>query len=214
MNKIIITYLLKIFHLFETKATIKVSLVVKGGTILEVLEATNIEELLTEIYEDTYDDVLKYVISKCRSGDNIANDIADLMQNIYLSFYKVLKSNRPIQEPKKYLITIARNEVFKHYGILKMAKSYIPVFSYANEEDFKSFQMEINKESDYSEKLLCDQIWEYLKHKDMLTFKIFVLYFNEDLKIKDISTSLNVSESTVKNRLYRTMKEINSKFEL
>ena len=63
-------------------------------------------------------------------------------------------------------------------------------------------------------KLLCDSIWKYLKDKDSLTLKIFILYFNKDLKIKDIANILKVNESTVKNRLYRTMKEINKEFNL
>ena len=69
-------------------------------------------------------------------------------------------------------------------------------------------------EHNYDEKLLCDAIWNYLKDKDSLTLKIFILYFNKDLKIKDISNILKVNESTVKNRLYRTMKEINKEFNL
>ena len=174
------------------------------------LEETNIEELLTQIYNATYEDVLRYVTSKCRNY----NDIGDLLQNIYLNFYRALKSRRDIKDPKKYLIRIARNEVYKHYGILKMAQNYIPVFSANDEENFNKFQEDLKVESNYDEGLLCKEIWKYLKQKDMLTFKIFLLYFRNDLKIKDIGRTLNISESTVKNRLYRTMNKINNKFNI
>ena len=136
------------------------------------LEETNIEELLTEIYNATYDDVLRYVTSKCRNY----NDIGDLLQNIYLNFYRALKGKRDIKDPRKYLIRIARNEIYKHYGILKIAHNYIPVFSANDEESFNRFQ--------------------------------------EDLKIKDVGRTLNISESTVKNRLYRTMNKINNEFNI
>ncbi|SFC32121.1 RNA polymerase sigma factor [Clostridium uliginosum] len=174
------------------------------------MEQNNIEEVLTDIYNITYDDVLRYVVSKCRSS----SDIADLMQNIYLNFYKALKNKREILEPKKYLIRIARNEIYKHYGILKMAQNYVPVFSSDDEMEFQRFECNLKIESDYESKLLCKEIWNYLEKKDLLTFKIFILYFKNDLKIKDIGKSLNISESTVKNRLYRTMNEMNNEFNI
>ena len=57
------------------------------------LEETNVEELMTQIYNATYEDVLRYVTSKCRNY----NDIGDLLQNIYLNFYRALKSKRDIK---------------------------------------------------------------------------------------------------------------------
>ncbi|WP_252215836.1 sigma-70 family RNA polymerase sigma factor [Clostridium sp. VAP41] len=174
------------------------------------MQETNIEKLITDIYNNTYDDVLRYVVSKCRSSD----DIADIMQNIYLNFYKALKNKREIKEYKKYLIRIARNEVYKHYGLLKMLQNHIPIFSLNDDKQFKNIQEDLNIEYNYEEEALCEEIWGYIKKKDILTFKIFVLYFQSDLKIKDISKSLNVSESTVKNRLYRTMNKINEEFEI
>ncbi|WP_160693222.1 hypothetical protein [Clostridium sp. C2-6-12] len=51
------------------------------------MQETNIEELLTKMYNSTYDDVLRYITSKCRNYD----DIEDLLQKIYLNFYRVLK---------------------------------------------------------------------------------------------------------------------------
>ena len=174
------------------------------------MEEINIEELLTKIYDATYEDVLRYVTSKCRNK----NDIGDLIQNIYLNFYRVLKSKRYIKEPKKYLIKIAKNELYRHYGALKMAQNHVPVFSVNDEEKFYNFEQELKFENNYDENLLCKEIWDYLKNQDLLTFKIFILYFKNDLKIKDVSKYLNINESTVKNRLYRTMDKINQKFNI
>ncbi|MBW6409051.1 sigma-70 family RNA polymerase sigma factor [Clostridium sp. YB-6] len=174
------------------------------------MQEMDMEKLIIDIYNNTYDDVLRYVVLKCRSS----NDIADIMQNIYLNFYKALKNKKEIKEPKKYLIRIARNEVYKHYGVLKMVQNHIPIFSVNDEKQFKNIQEDLNIESNYEEEALCKEIWSYIKKKDILTFKICVLYFQSDLKIKDISKSLNISESTVKNRLYRTMNKISEEFEI
>lgn len=48
----------------------------------------------------------------------------------------------------------------------------------------------------------------YLKNKDELTKKIFYLYYFMDKSIKEIADLFSVKESNVKNKLYRTLKEI------
>ncbi|MEG0295180.1 MAG: sigma-70 family RNA polymerase sigma factor [Clostridium sp.] len=170
---------------------------------------SKLENRLAEIYEETNKEVLRYVTTKCKSP----NDIDDLMQNIYFSFYKRLKKKGDMYEGNiKYLITIARHEVFKLYGILKMSQDLIPVFSKHNDDEYVSIENEIKTEDVSYNVVLCNEVWEYLKRQDILTFKVFVLYFNNDMKIKDISNELKVSESTVKNRLYRTIKEIRNNY--
>ena len=51
-------------------------------------------------------------------------------------------------------------------------------------------------------------VWEYLKKKKVIISKIFYLYYYEDYEIKEIAKVLNISESNVKNNLYRTLKEL------
>lgn len=80
------------------------------------LKKTN-EELLHDIYNETYDDILRYVISKC----NKIEDVQDIIQNTYFNFYKAIKS-KEIKDFRKYLFKIAKNEIFKTYGILALAK--------------------------------------------------------------------------------------------
>ena len=52
------------------------------------------------------------------------------------------------------------------------------------------------------------KVWKYLKQKDLITAKIFYLYFAVDLKITEISKDLELNESNIKNRIYRTLKEL------
>lgn len=169
---------------------------------------SELEFKLTEIYNETHKDVLKYVVSKCNNPD----DINDLVQNVYLNFCKRLRKNGHIDEPKKYLITIARNEIFKHYGFIKASREFIPLFSRGEGEDYSALEAEISTEDISYDSLLCDEVWEYVKKLDILTFKIFVLYFKYDMKLSDISKTLRVNESTVKSRLYRTIRDVRNKF--
>ena len=53
-----------------------------------------------------------------------------------------------------------------------------------------------------------EKIWNYLKTKRIIIQKIFYLYYELDLTIKDIKEELNVGESYIKNCLYRTLKEL------
>jgi len=174
------------------------------------LEGLELDELLTSIYNDTYNDVLRYVVIKCRSVD----DIPDLMQNVYLNFYKRLRKHGQINEPKKYLMKIAKHELFKYYGLLSLRKNLIPVFSQAEDENFSSLEAQLCEEEINDDVLLVKDLWQYIRSCDILTFKIFALYFNKGLKICEIAEELNVKESMVKNRLYRTIKEINKEFNL
>ena len=57
-----------------------------------------------------------------------------------------------------------------------------------------------------------DEIWNYLKSKSVIISKIFYLHYYLDLTIKEISLELKISESSVKNYLYRTLKELNTHF--
>ena len=54
--------------------------------------------IFDELYKDTYNDVLKYVILKC---SNIA-DVEDIIQNIYIEVLKNIKKNR--HQDKAYII--------------------------------------------------------------------------------------------------------------
>ncbi|MGL4739667.1 MAG: RNA polymerase sigma factor, partial [Sarcina sp.] len=149
------------------------------------------DEILHQVYNDTYDEILKYIIARC----NNIQDAKDLIQNIYFNFYKALEK-REIENYNKYLFKIAKNELYKTYGLLGIAKNNIPIFSLTTTE------IEFNKDDalmineDYDVNLICNEIYDYLKKKSLLTFKIFILYFKCDMKIKDISMTLKISEST------------------
>ena len=63
-------------------------------------------------------------------------------------------------------------------------------------------------EQDFITKENVQEVWNYIKSKDLITAKIFYLYFSLDLKISDIAKELNSNESSVKNKIYRTLKQV------
>lgn len=169
-----------------------------------------------KIYDDTYQACLIYVTCKCRN----TQDIPDILQETYLSFYRILaeKGADYIQNPEAYIIRIAKSKIAKRYRLQDKLQRIIPLFGRTEEDEefnqadvnVNSFDNPLESEIVYQEAL--DQIWRFLKNKPQGVQKVFLLYYYADMTIADIAQVLNLNESTVKNRIYRTTREIRNKF--
>lgn len=158
-----------------------------------------------EIYDKTYNKTLKYIICKCSNID----DVNDILQETYLELYKSLIKDKDIDDFEKYIIGIAKNKIKKHYSLLYKIKT-ISLFTNENEDIqlLDTIKNDIDIEKIIIKSLDKETIWNYLKTKNIHIQKIFYLYYELDIKIKEISSLLGVSESYVKNCLYRTLKEL------
>ncbi len=153
-----------------------------------------------QIYNETYNKTLKYIICKCQNLE----DVNELIQETYIELYKTLKNKNKIKVEKEisYIIGIAKNKINQYYrqkykeqsNIIYIEEPTIPINSDL-EVDI------INKEN-------VEQIWNYLNKKDVLIAKIFYLYYALGLKIAEIAEELNLKESNIKNHIYRTLKEL------
>lgn len=182
-------------------------------TVLNKGEAFDLEREFNAVYDDTYADIYKYVLSRVRN----AGDVADIVQNVYLQFYNRLKRGGVIREPLKYLVKTAKHEVYKNYRLVDRLARHVPVFSGREGEEFGNLELELellSEERDEVSGLVLDEVWKFLQGGDALTYKIFVLYFEYDEKLRDIASRLAVKESTVKNRLFRTLKLIREKYDI
>ena len=160
-----------------------------------------------KLYDETYNDILKYIVCKCSSIE----DIQDIIQNVYLEVYKKLAHNRDITTP--YIIGIANHKV-KDYYRLHYKNKVVSLFSEKEEiEAIDSIQGDIDIEEAIITKYDAEYVWEFLKKKKVIVSKIFFLYFKLELTIKEISKELKLSESNVKYYLYRTLKELNTYLE-
>ena len=56
------------------------------------------------------------------------------------------------------------------------------------------------------------EVWKYIKEKDTKIAKIFYCYYHLNMKIYEIALEMKLNESTVKNYLYRTKKELQQIF--
>lgn len=156
------------------------------------------------IYQETYESVSKYVILNCR---NLA-DANDVIQNVY---YDILKNIDSIKNNKAYIMKIAKNKVSDYYRSNYKSK-LVSLFN-SDDEIIETICDKVDLEKSVENKYDIDKVWNYLKRKPEKIFKIFYLYYYEEYKINEISKMLKISQSNVKNYLYRTLKELNKYME-
>lgn len=196
----------KIFILFETFLTKKGTNKVKG---VKQMSHQNLDNQFEEIYQATYSRVLKYIVCKCTNLE----DVNDLAQDTYVELYRhIQKGKIDIKNIEAYIVGIAHNKLKKYYG--KKQEDKVISFPFKEEmaEEDDEWKAHIDLERDIVTKDNVAKVWEYLKNKNMLTAKIFYLYYVTDNKISDISKELEISESKVKNNLYRTLEELKNVF--
>ncbi len=167
------------------------------------------EDIFDQIYNETYNYVLRFVISKC---DNL-DSVEDIMQDIYIKLHSIIKKDTSyITEYKSFLIKLARNELFKYYSLKNKLK--LIMLGSINKDDNESSIINnikdesLNIEKEIIEKYDTEAIWSEIKKEDITTQKIIALYFLEEQKIKEISNLLNMNESSVKTKLYRAINRI------
>ena len=155
-----------------------------------------------KLYNESYPNVLKYVICNCSNVE----DIKDIVQNVYLELLKILQKDKSFNKGNTYILGITKNKVNEYYRFNYKAK-IVSLFS--KKDDFlllDSIPDNVDLEEEFIKKEDLKFIWNYLKRKKVIIFKIFYLYYYTDMNIKDIGIELNISESNVKHYLYRKLK--------
>lgn len=161
------------------------------------------EDDFLKIYEETYPIVLRYVVSKT---DNISN-ISDIVQNVYLNFYKVYKKkNNYINNYRYFIIDITKKEIFKYYRSKEKFKDIFSDVDFSRLENFvKSSEL---IDIDFINKYNREMVWLEIEKMNLLTQKILVLHYLDELSIKDVAKVLSTNENTVKTRIYRAISEL------
>lgn len=152
------------------------------------------------IYAETHQDILRYIVIKT----NRSNDVEDLLQEVYRSFYARLqrKGNRDILDAKQYLIAIAKKELAKFYQH-KSRKA----------EKECSYDDGVLEETEpLDERFFTDEtmkrVWEIVRQEPLLSYKAFTLYYGFSMRVADIAAALGMTVPAVKQRLMRTRNRI------
>ncbi len=155
----------------------------------------NMEELVKD-YINYVKAIIKNSYIKLPEEDN-----EEIIVDVFLSFWKNKDKLDINKKTSPYIASITNNLLKKKCRNLKVISSNIDDYmdKIFDDSDIETdyFQSEINKE--------IINLLDKLKKEDK---DIFILYYYENRKIKEISLHLNMSEEKVKSKLFRTRKRI------
>lgn len=147
-----------------------------------------IEQLLLENYNKYYRLACSYVHNDADAGDIVQNG----------AYKAILNSNKlqNIEYAETWIYRIMMNEIFSKYR----EKETVPLEAISFEE---------GKEDKY-ENVDLQKAIDSLEKEDRI---VIVLRYYEDMKLEDIAVILDENLSTVKSRLYRSMKKLKLQLE-
>ena len=163
-----------------------------------------------EIYDSTNKAVLAFVTAKCGS---IA-DIGDIFQETYMELYKVLSKRGAeyITNEKALVMQLAKQKIARHYSLMERLKIFVSINSSNNndeEVDLSDFEADdFLTEEFVVNNLMYETARQFIKSKPEVVQKVFYLMYDVGFTIPEIAQILSIKESSVKNKLYRTMKEL------
>jgi RNA polymerase sigma-70 factor (ECF subfamily) len=176
----------------------------------------DLDYYFNRVYSDTASALSRFVINKC---GNIL-DVEDILQNVYARFFRriVKKGHADIENPEAFLINIAKFECKNYFAGLKK-RSTVTSFTDFSDEQMYEIEAEMSKNAKGLEDVLCNemlarQIFDDIANQDALTGKIFYLHFVCDKKLDEIAKELDITLSSVKNKLYRTIERQRKKFNI
>ena len=149
-----------------------------------------------------------YKVIKNNSYNLPDEDIEEIITDSFFVLWNNYKKMNLDDKISNYLVGVSKNILFN-----KLRKNK-KQFNNVNIEDYQNI---INTKDDV-ENLFEDQdrmkfIENIINNMDKESKEIFIYFYYEQRKIKEISKILNISESKVKTRLHRVRKKIKKELE-
>ena len=169
----------------------------------------NITARFNEIYASTSESTLSYIAAKCPNID----DMNDIFQETYMELFRVLtqKGADYVKNGEAFAIKLAKQKIYKHYSVFDRLKKNVSLTDVTVAEEKEIIEYNLN-ETDIDDVLcteeLTNSIERFLREKPQDVRKIFFLRFSMELSITEIAKLMGTKESVVKNKLYRTIREI------
>lgn len=150
------------------------------------------------IYEKYFNDLFQIA----RRRVTLEEDAADLVQEVFLAFYKNLSTIDPNDNIGGYLFISLRNKIFNFYA---KERSRLQRFS---EKPF----IPVEKEDVIWSRLLTKEIQQMvqaeLNSMSPRLREIYQLSKEQQMTIAEIAALLDISQQSVKNQLYRALQAI------
>jgi len=163
-----------------------------------------------EIYKSTKNTALAYITAKCKRLD----DISDVFQDTYMELYQVLLKRGVdyVTNDKALVMRIVKRKIAKYYSLMERLRNQVPMTALnedGEEVELSDLEPEAFLTEDFAvNKVLLDTVRQYIRQKPDDVQRVFYLFYYVGLTIPEISKSLGISESNVKNKIYRTIGEL------
>ena len=143
-----------------------------------------------------------YIYKILRNSISNELDIEEILSDVFIVFWKNYERLDINTQVKPYLIGITRNLVKKKYRQYKLIE--IKDIELYKDEIFNNIDIDELIENNEKSKII-EYTLDNLKNIDK---QIFINFYFKQMKIKDISKFLNMSEGKIKIVLYRVRKKI------
>ena len=152
----------------------------------------------TLVFKDLYDRLADRIFSYVRSRSRSREDALDIMQEVFVDFWKSLGTFKYVSEPKLYgfLYAIAIGRISKHY------RSSRPQTSIEDVEDVLADNSDIAFAAEAS------RAAESLRRLGDTDQKIISLRYYSGMQFTEIAEVLGKNESTVKVRHHRAINKL------
>lgn len=154
-----------------------------------------------EVYRDCAQKLKQFLVVRIRS----VSDMEDIYQEVWKRFYERTAGIHP-QEPIRYLVTIAKGELYKRYKSQRLRQEREVELEEDIPDSFPPFEPALLDRMDAAD------IWQIVKTEPLLSYQSFVLYYGFDQSVRQIAHALSISEDAVKSRLYRTRERIRAEW--
>ena len=170
----------------------------------------NIASRFDDIYDSTYKAALAFVTAKCGR----TADVSDILQETYMELYQLMSKRGAdyVTNEKALVLKIAKRKIARYYSLAERLRIFVSINA-TNEEgeeiDFSEIEPDAFLNEDFTiNQAMLETIMQYIHTKPEDVQKVFYLMYDADLTIPEIAQTLSMSESGVKNKLYRTLKEL------
>ena len=166
------------------------------------LKKENPEKLCEQIWHEHEAYIRKFCEYKLQSQKDLVDDCVN---DVFLSLLEALKNNTEINYPKAWLTKVANNKITDIY---RNKEKQVEREVALNEETLSGSYYDTYNFQEVTDEQI-EQIKEtILNELDETDRRLIENYYIKKMKVKEIASLYNLSESSVKVKLFRTRKTI------
>ena len=179
-----------------------------------IMGGLNIISLFNEIYDSTNKCVLAFITNRCAN----ISDAGDIFQDTYMELYQLIEKRgvNYVTDGKALVFKIAKRKIARNYSLIKRLRNFVPLTvenESSGETEISDYDYDYESAAFLTEDFIVNQIMldnakRLIKQKPADIEQIFYFFYDMELSISEIAEILSISESNVKNKLYRTLKEL------